>query len=854
MIRIVCTKCKNAYLQNKDDSLVCPSCEAVFSSNEENLLLGVQYYNEGSFNEADNCLMKYIVKNGAEPKAIIYKALCDGYSFDEDMVSLKDTYEKILEALGDISDDELPAFIAIANDEAKKLEIALTEAHVRLFADADAEKIKKQVATVLDIQKEARAFRSSLIDVVNDFNGRNTIQLSVKFSDCFFVSGDIAAEVGNIKYQKICDNIAAHTVFTGILSNDIKNLEIYYRCIVMFFEKSHDKYEFLLREAAKFTELAEILEQGQYNTIKGTAAIGTKLKSISYEFLEESYKEHFDENINMQTETVVIIEPEIEVVEEVAENIEDISSTDVAPVAEENTEITEADVDEAIELADEEEASVIEVEEETAAEVDTADTVDAIVEVEAVEETEAEAESNDEAEEATEAVIEIDSDEKPSEEAEETVEVAEATEAVEEASIDAEAVEATEEVIAEEATEETSEDIEEEAIEEALPENTDEEAEVINEEEITEAEKTAETKEEFTVDASNVIESEIDITEAKIEKPKKKKKKKKKSKKGLVVVLLIILVIGAVAGYKYIPGFINDYKYNNAVALFESGKFDAAAVAFAELNDYKDSEDKRNESIYSKASKLEDEKKFNEAITEYKSLGDYKDCDIRIQSCTYSQAKAEMDEGNFDEATKLFKAIAEYGDSSTMITECTYRSALKHIENKEVSEAIELLNTIADYSDAQEKINEAKYVYVTENFDAENETTVAYLNELTLAKYRNSEELRTQLLGSATVTSDKIKAFVNYSTTDMETALTELDNGKTCYFHVVVEDEALYGQRLSIKYRTAFGYTQSKSVYFSAEEPSTYVSYPPTKFKNYEVTFQLVDDNGNTLAEQVITF
>ncbi len=840
MIRIVCTKCKNAYLQNKDDSLVCPSCEAVFSSKEENLLLGVQYYNEGSFNEANDCLMKFIVKNGAEPKAIIYKALCDGYSFDEDTVSLKDTYEKILEALGDISDDELPEFIAIANDEAKKLEIALTEAHIRLFADADAEKIKKQVATVLDIQKEARAFRSSLIDVVNDFNGRNAIQLSVKFSDCFFVSGDIATEVGDIKYQKICDNIAAHTVFTGILSNDIKNLEIYYRCIVMFFEKSHDKYEFLLRESAKFTELAEILEQGQYNTIKGTAAIGTKLKSISYEFLEESYKEHFDENINMQTETVVIIEPEIEIVEEVAENIEDISSTDAAPVSEDNTESVELESAEAVEATDEVEDSVIEVAEEAESKTVTSEEADAIIEVEAFEEAEAEAESNDESEEAAGAIIEIASDEKIPEE---TVEVAEATEAVEEVVEDAEAVE--------EATEdsaETAEDVFEDTVEEATTDATDE-IETAAEE--TKAEKTSDAKEEFTIDASNVVESDIDITEADNETPKKKKKK---SKKGLVVVLLIILVIGAVAGYKYIPGIVNDYKYNNAVTLFESGKFDAAAVAFAELDDYKDSKDKRNESIYSKASKLEEEKKFNEAITEYKSLGDYKDCDIRIQSCTYSQAKAEMDNGNFDEATKLFKAIAEYGDSSTMITECTYRAAIKHIENKEITEAIELLSTIADYSDVQEKINEAKYVYVTENFDAENETTIAYLNELTLAKYRNSEELRTQLLGSATVTSDKIKAFVNYSTTDMETALTELDNGKTCYFHVVVEDEALYGQRLSMKYRTAFGYTQSKSVYFSAEEPSSYVSYPPTKFKNYEVTFQLIDSNGNILAEQVITF
>ena len=48
----------------------------------------------------------------------------------------------------------------------------------------------------------------------------------------------IADEVGTLKYNKICENIASHTVFTGILTNDIKNLEIYYRCIVMFFRKN----------------------------------------------------------------------------------------------------------------------------------------------------------------------------------------------------------------------------------------------------------------------------------------------------------------------------------------------------------------------------------------------------------------------------------------------------------------------------------------------------------------------------------------------------------------------------------------------------------------------------------------
>ena len=839
MIRIVCTKCKNAYLQNKDDSLVCPSCEAVFSTDEENLLLGVQYYNEGNFSEADNCLMKYIVKNGAEPKAIIYKALCDGYSFDEDTVSLKDTYSKILEALGDISDDELPAFIAIANDEAKKLEVALTDSHIRLFADADAEKIKKQVATVLDIQKEARAFRSALTDIVNDFNSRNAIQLSVKFSDCFFVSSDIATEVGDIKYKKICDNIAAHTVFTGILSNDIKNLEIYYRCIVMFFEKSHDKYEFLLKEAAKFTELAEILEQGQYNTIKGTAAIGTKLKSISYEFLEESYKEHFDENINMQKETVVIIEPEVEVIEETSEElIEDVCSTEVAEGSDEENETVETESIEDTESSVEVDATddaVVEITEEIV--VDTVEeatktiTENEIAEdaenVTTVEESDASDENDDiltlEADETADTVIEIDSDEDATEEIEEAVE----------------AVEAVEET----ATEEDCKAVVEEVVIETEEETNERTSENNEKDEISE-DKAVE------LDSVEVIEADTPETEPENEQPRKKKK----NHKGVLILLLIIVIIGAVLGFKYVPGYIDDYKYNNAVALFESGKYDDAAAVFAQIDDYKDSKEKQNECIYNKAAKLEEEKKFGEAITVYKSLGIYKDCGIRIQSCTYSQAKQEMDNGNYDKAVELFKTIVDYGDSSSMINECTYRVALKHIENKEVTEAIELLNSIIDYSDAQEKINEAKYVYVTENFDAKNETTVNYLNELTLAKYRNAEELRTQLLGSATVTSDKIKAFVNYSTTDMETALTELDNGKTCYFHVVVEDEALYGQRLSIKYKTAFGYTQSKSVYFSAEENSSYVSYPPTKFKNYEVTFQLVDADGNTLAEQVITF
>ena len=458
MIRIICAKCKNAYLQNKDNNLVCPSCGVSHSQSKENLLLGVQYYKEGDYSEADNCFMKYIVKSGTEPLAIFYKAFCDALDFDEDTLSLSDTYQKIINAFSDASDEDFPKLVALANDEIEKIEKSLTEVHIRLFADADAEKIKKQVETILNIQKEARNFRTALTDLVAAFNERSERKISAKFSDCFFVDGTIAAEVGEIKYQRICDNIASHTVFTGILTNDIKNLEIYLRCIVMFFQKSHDKYEFLLEQSNKFVKLAEILELGQYNTIKGTASVADKLKTVSYDFLQESYKEHFDEQINIQTETVVIIEPEIieipkeaeiieatteDVVEEGAEEIteetEDVNSADESDTKEETeavvevvsedvetVQIEESEVSETVDEIEIPEDDVIEIEVEEASEstqtelIDISSTteIDEIItdDEESQEAIEATVEETTETESEDDAVVEIPSEANESEE------------------------------------------------------------------------------------------------------------------------------------------------------------------------------------------------------------------------------------------------------------------------------------------------------------------------------------------------------------------------------------------------------------------------------------------------------
>lgn len=830
MIRIICTECKNAYLQNKDGNLVCPSCGATYDKEKENLLLGVQYYNEENYTEADNCFMKHIVKNSLEPLSIFYKSLCDARNFDEDTLSLQDTYKKIINAFDDVSDEDFPKFIALANDETEKIEKLLCESHIRLFADADAEKIKKQVEIILNIQNEAKTFRTALAALVAEFNQRSPRKISAKFSDCFFVEGSVAAEVGDIKYHKICDNVASHTVFTGILTNDIKNLEIYYRCIVMFFQKSYDKYKFLLEQSEKFTKLAEMLELGQYNTIKGTGAVADKLKSISYEFLQESYKEHFDEQIDMQTETVVIIEPEIieepEVVEETAQEIiEDVIEDSVEEVteAEEATEAVE------LEAVSEEEVAT---EEESIAE-----------------ETEAPAEESAEIEASEEVTEEIVAPEEDIIE----IEVEETSEGIETEVVDISSTAEIEEVSGEEAVEETVEDSEEEPAEEFVEENSIVEIPVENSEseEITEEEKAVE---EVVLENVEKIEANEEVINGDDQKDAVVNPKKKKGHKGLILFVLIIVLAGIFAGYKYIPGSIKDYKYDKAVALADSGKYSEAITAFNELGEYSDSQEKALECEYNHALKLEEDGKFAEAKLIFENLGNYGDASTRVQACAYSEAKDALENKNFKVASKLFMELGDYGDSKEMVKECSYQNALSLIENKEYKSAIEILTAIRKYSDAKDKILEAKYMFVTDNFNKKNKTTVKYLNELTAENYRNSAELRKELLGSSEVMSDDIKAVVNYSSTDVETSLTQLDNTKSIYFHAVVGDKSLYGKTLTLKYTTAFGYTQRKTVVLSESDNVAVMSYPATQYKNYTVEFELLDSNGQKIAGQKISF
>lgn len=799
MIRIICPSCKNAYLESKEDSLICTSCQSTFAQETENLLLGIQYYNECDYDKANDCLMKFIVKNGAEPRAIFYKALCDGFCYDEDTLSISEVYAKLLEALQDLPKELFPEYIALANDEAEKLERAIAQSHIHLFVDADAEKIKKEVSTIINLQNEAKAFRVRLNALVNEYNEAAPAGvISAKFSECFLVDPDLAAQVGDMKFNKITENIASHTVFTGILSTEIKNLEIYYRCIVMFFKKNKDKYNFLSESSKKFTELSTLLEEGQYSTIKGTSAIGDKLRVASYDFFQESLKDN-DEEFETQAQTVVILAPEPQE-EPQKDEFEDVSSVEET-AAVEDTEPADTQAEEPVAEADEvatEEAAAenAEIEEDTEA---------TVVEVEVEVETEA---TEAEPVEAT-APVDEETDEQ----------------AADESIVEIPVIEVTAEANTQEPVVEITEETTEEPVIEVV--------------EVTEA--------------ATVEEAENTVSEATENEPSPAApKKRKKSYAPFVVAFLLVAGIIAIICVAVIPGKINESKYAKAQAHMNNKEYRLAAEVYADLGEYEDAQSQLSLAKYSYAGQLEEQGKFDAAKKIYIELGNYEDSIARASSCTYNLANAALEAEKFDEAKAMFESVPDYADSKTQVLQCDYQKGISFIAAKEYAKAIDIFTALGDYSDSKDRILEAKYKYVKDHMSKDDETTVAYLKDLIEARYQDSVALRRDILGDGVI-ADGISTSISYSATDAAENLTEADRTKPIYFHIAVGDPQLYGKALTVKFTTSVGYTERKSVTFTKANNTYALMYPRTNVSNYTVEFSVVAADGSALASQKIT-
>jgi TolA-binding protein len=172
---------------------------------------------------------------------------------------------------------------------------------------------------------------------------------------------------------------------------------------------------------------------------------------------------------------------------------------------------------------------------------------------------------------------------------------------------------------------------------------------------------------------------------------------------------------------------IPNHNYNSAVALMESGDYDAAITAFKELDGYKDS---GNLIDYSTALNYMESGKYSKAIKQFESLGDYSDAQEKIVECqnlenesNYQTALDYMESGKYSEAIKQFESLGDYSDAQEKIEECqeleieaNYQAAIGLMDSGKYLDAIDQFESLGDYSDSQQKIEECQNLLNQEKY------------------------------------------------------------------------------------------------------------------------------------------
>ena len=201
-------------------------------------------------------------------------------------------------------------------------------------------------------------------------------------------------------------------------------------------------------------------------------------------------------------------------------------------------------------------------------------------------------------------------------------------------------------------------------------------------------------------------------------------------KKKTITGLLLGVAIACAAGFFIVTKVvIPNNNYQAAIALKESGNYNAAITAFEALDGYKDSSEQIEacetaikDNDYDAAVVLMENGDYESAITAFKALDGYKDSSEQIEACEtvikdndYDAAVALMESGDYNAAITTFEALDGYKDSSEQIEACEtaikdndYDAAIALMENGEYEAAITAFKALDGHKDSKEKIKVCK--------------------------------------------------------------------------------------------------------------------------------------------------
>ena len=173
------------------------------------------------------------------------------------------------------------------------------------------------------------------------------------------------------------------------------------------------------------------------------------------------------------------------------------------------------------------------------------------------------------------------------------------------------------------------------------------------------------------------------------------------------IVLYAFGILFAVAVVCFIVFLLPYIKYQVAKSNYEKGAFDDAIRAFAELDDYQESEILRYEAMFAKAETLAEQGMVDSAVAVYEELEQSEIIAEQKLEATYLKASVLFDAERYQEALTIFETTAQYEDSKAFLIECNYQIALDEYGDEYFDVAYDSFIALGEYKDSVSKGDES---------------------------------------------------------------------------------------------------------------------------------------------------
>lgn len=205
------------------------------------------------------------------------------------------------------------------------------------------------------------------------------------------------------------------------------------------------------------------------------------------------------------------------------------------------------------------------------------------------------------------------------------------------------------------------------------------------------------------------------------QKAEKQEKERKRMKNTAIIltIVAVMAVVGSVYGFWIRPNIIVPAKkYKEALTLYQKGEYKQAESRFAELGNYRDSEQYLQDIPYCIAEDLLEQGRYESARNAFLELEDYRDSADRALETAYLYAQTLQADGDYITARKWFEEAEPYSDSAACV---------ERLNGLIFGKGAELFGQ-GSYTDALQYLREAPATDETKELIDQAETAMEYLS------------------------------------------------------------------------------------------------------------------------------